>query len=186
MASYCTVRGCSHSDSHNIQGHYCRKCEKYGHGISECGNASLINSLEVNTIPKDLQCNVVGCVHPANHTSKGHKCRSCGNFNHGWKTCKASTICPLCNLLGHDATDCMYTDPEDIAGATSGKIYVTIYEGMGCFSLHRRKSSKSKFQVFKMHSDDWGQYGSSSVPELKSFIEGYKPLRKVDDILNNM
>lgn len=184
MAIYCTVNFCSYAHTHNSAGHQCSKCFQYGHGPTECSNKFLLFNLTFNPIPKKLQCDISGCKHQNNHTNQGHKCRNCKQYGHTWKYCNIYAKCDLCNLKGHITSECIYINPSKIAGSAPGKIYITTYEGMGCYSIHKRNYPSEPFTTFNMHSDSWGQHGFSDVPKLKKFIEGYIPLRKIDVLLD--
>lgn len=184
MATYCTAKFCHHPNTHNSLGHKCSKCSNYGHGPEECQIKNLTPSLIINNIPEANQCSISGCNHPTTHTNQGHQCRSCKKYGHGWKHCDIYAKCVFCNITGHITDECIYSDPSKIAGSAPGKLYVTKYEGMGCYSLHRRNHPSEPFTVFNMHSDSWGQYGFSDVPKLKIFIQGYRPLRKIDIIVD--
>jgi hypothetical protein len=182
MISYCSVKDCRYNTTHNKEGHRCHKCSKYGHGIYECGNFELIDKLTFFQIPEKDKCQISGCQHTNNHTSAGHKCRTCKQYNHGWKQCKTFINCELCGTKGHSKDTCVFTSPDKIAGNTPGKIYVLVYEEMGSCSYHKRDSPSDTFKTYYMHQDAWGQYGFSNVPNLKEFLNGYSPLREIDKV----
>jgi hypothetical protein len=162
MTFYCTVKGCRHNDKHTVDGHLCCKCNNYGHGPFECGDLNMILSLKINNIPEDSQCTVENCRYSKFHTIKGHLCRICKQYGHGYKQCG-------------------YASPSQIAGSAQGKIYIAIYEGMGCFGFYKRDNADALFQVYHMPSDSWGQYGVDERPNLKAFLNGYRPLRESDN-----
>jgi hypothetical protein len=56
------------------------------------------------------------------------------------------------------------------------KIYVEMYEEMGCIWYAKRDNLCEKIILFFMHSDEWGQYGSQTDrrPKLAKFISGYE------------
>lgn len=174
--SYCTVKDCRYKERHNSNGHLCRQCKQYGHGVHECSNISLINKLPIIHISKDHECKIKGCCHPNNHTAEGHRCRRCKQYGHSWRYCD-DTICELCNRPNHIKDECLFASPELIAGNMSEKIYICIYQGMGCFSYYKRDHPFDTFKVFNI-----GQYGYSKVPDLKLFLQAYKPLRVIDSI----
>lgn len=97
-------------------------------------------------------------------------------------SCSEEHKCQLCRKYGHEADICIYASPDKLVAQTSGKIYVINYIGMGCYIFYRRNGSDMPFDVFLMHNDAWGQYGYSHVPELKRFLQGYKPFREIDKI----
>jgi hypothetical protein len=157
---YCTVNSCRYADTHNSSGHRCGTCNKYGHGQLECQNGAV--TPKVVNIPKDKQCTIHGCQHRSNHTNGGHQCRTCKKYGHAWISCD---------------------DINAVAGSVPGKIYITTYAGMGCINVHKRDYPDDPFITFNMHSDAWGQYESwNDVPKLKTFIQGYRPLRDSDFI----
>lgn len=164
--NYCTVYGCAHPDTHNISGHLCRRCNMFGHGFSECGSLNHILQLTLNRIPEDKQCDVEGCKYKETHVRQGHKCLLCNGYGHGYK-------------------ECIHVSPEKILSTfptqVPGKIYVSTYGGMGCMNYWKRDSPNTHFTKYFMHNDSWGQYGHSEVPELMEFLNGYQPLRLIDN-----
>jgi len=179
MKVFCTAKGCKYNTYHNINGHRCSKCKIYGHGFHECCDNNLINSLSLIEISDNLKCTISECNHSDNHTNYGHQCRKCHNFGHGWKDCIS---CNLCKRINHTSTECIYSCPNLISDNSPGKIYVRLYEGMGCFSFHKRSHPSHPFEVFHMHSDEYGQYGYDKTPLLERFLKGYQPLRPIDSI----
>ena len=59
------------------------------------------------------------------------------------------------------------------------KIYIIIYVGMGCNMYIRRNNMNESFELFFMHSDNWGQYGiqADDRPYLKLFTEDYQEIK---------
>lgn len=163
MASYCTSLECKNPTTHNILSHLCGMCGNFGHGIFECGK--LLSYSKIIEIPLNEQCTVKECRYSKSHTTGGHFCR-------------------LCKTYGHSFKSCINASPKNIAKDARGPIYVTTYAGMGCFEIHKRLDSDHPFITFFMGQDAWGQYGHSDVPKLEKFVEGYKPLRKCDNLLN--
>ena len=171
MSVYCTVNGCQHSDNHNVLGHKCRKCNTFGHGIIECGTDTLlslnpqISQLKIREIPENIQCDIKTCRYKTSHTRNGHMCR-------------------LCDGYGHGITECIFTKANHIASLYPPeyltKVYVSTYGGMGSLRYSKFDGSSVPLESYLMRGDDWGQYGSSEVPTLMKFLDGYKPLREVD------
>jgi hypothetical protein len=59
-------------------------------------------------------------------------------------------------------------------------VYTKVYGGMGCIWFARRKNNFEKIELFFMHTDNWGQYGSTTDhrPILDKFLEGYRSVDK--------
>ena len=73
--TYCKVKNCRFPYSHTTKGHLCGKCNKYGHGILECGNIEKIRRLEKDNtkLPNNIQCSH-NCEHKEYHTTNAHHC----------------------------------------------------------------------------------------------------------------
>ena len=184
-AVYCTIEGCSYPDNHNASGHCCSKCGKYGHNLCEKSN----KYIEIKDIPENIQCTIPGCRNYHNHTNQGHQCEICKQYGHGQIKCHKSNNkmldkCTLCEGTDHHAIVCMRGDPIKILGLTEGKIYVTIYAGMGCFNIYKRDFVTDSLDKFFMHNQAYGTVESSDVPKLLKFIQGYRPLRKIDILID--
>lgn len=164
---YCTAIGCRYANTHNVSGHQCRNCKSFGHGIRECGDDNYITALTLITIPLNKQCNIQGCEHKECHTVGGHRCRLCNRYGHGFKACRYSSPEKIVSVF-----------PTDI----DGKIYITVYGGMGTLHFYRRDSLHDDFTEFIMSQCSWGQYGpqTDKVPDLVKFLNGYHPLRNVE------
>lgn len=189
--SYCKVQGCRFPATHTTKYHCCGICKKLGHGQVECGNDSNIKQLGKDTsiIPFELQCTVIGCQSITTHITDGHKC-------------------PYCHTFGHDVLDCpikkwdykvecgttfgqsksMYLEKKNIILQAKKQFgwkdqhmtYTKIYGGLGSIWYAKRKNIFDKIELFFMHSDNWGQYGSSTDdrPKLNKFLEGYQSIDK--------
>lgn len=94
---FCLVMNCGYSQTHITQGHKCGKCNDYGHGQIECGDAALMeilkNKIKDNpiTIPFDMQCKVPWCGHKNLHTTVAHcSKKSFPSTNY------FTVVCPTC------------------------------------------------------------------------------------------
>ena len=70
---FCQVRHCRFSNTHVTMGHKCGKCGKYGHGVLECNNLGLINTLcpyKNNILPEKDWCSVPNCKFHKLHITK--------------------------------------------------------------------------------------------------------------------
>ena len=164
LSTYCSAKDCPNAHTHTVTSHFCNACGKFGHGQSECGNNDLISQLPIPSIPEKDFCPVADCRFRRTHTIQHHRCRLCTRFGHGFR-------------------ECVYTEPEKIAGEWRGAIYIFKSDGMGCYSYHRRQEVGFPFETFRIHSDDW-QSGDLR-PKITEFLTGYKPLRKVDNVTFN-
>ena len=180
MSFYCKVAGCHYNYYHLTERHCCGKCNMTGHGQIECGNESLIENLKLFPV-RTIQhpCNILGCVDPDTHTTRGHSClycdarisdnhlKYCPNNEITTNTIKGNSICD--NL-----TDINYRLLEYVKDI---KMNIGEYKhsdgGMGCSWYVRNNNGKNEYLF--MHSDNWGQYGneSSHLPRYKAFIYGY-------------
>jgi hypothetical protein len=101
----CKVYGCRFSDTHTTAAHLCGKCQTYGHGMKECGNWSLLDTLKpflVDTLPDDTHCQFETCNHPQTHTTGAHHCGHCRQ-RHGELQCPQRANfwlvkCPVCRI----------------------------------------------------------------------------------------
>lgn len=180
MDKYCSVYKCKFPYFHTKDGHQCGKCNIYGHGLAECNDLSKMVHLQscIDVIPQDKQCVVEHCQHSSNHTNEGHKCRRCLNFGHSILNCNDMLM--ICPPLKDDIID---KESENIINRymnnISGKIYLVIYCGMGCYYYAKRDDINKPITLFFMHSDMWGQYkGADDRPALKEFVNGYEPVDK--------
>jgi hypothetical protein len=97
---------------------------------------------------------------------------------------------PIIGEIGHDP-QCLFNigfsgvdnyeeqieKAKQIFATKTGKIFFCSYAGMGCHLFVKRNDINSDIEIFFMHSDSWGQYGQSDVPELNAFINGYELLK---------
>lgn len=171
---YCLAYKCDHHDCHSTDGHYCHKCNCYGHGMTECGDELKLKKLKKESskisIPIKYQCNIPHCEHKNNHTFNGHKCRICKNFGHSHLEC-TKNIKLQDKIFENHAT----IAARKIMALTCGKIFVRCYVGMGCMYFCKRDDVDKPIELFFMHSDNWGQYGpeTDDRPKLDKFLEGY-------------
>lgn len=264
--NYCLVKNCRFPMTHITQGHKCF-CGAYGHGQIECGDKNAIEFLESAAnnskigLPKNLHCNIIGCVTKYTHTRESHICEKCNWRENCSPSCENNyyTIkCPSCRKnnkiqqnqklvieLNIDCVVCaenkanvffpdcghmnvciecvnkicsfkknpnnnnyqilplriineIYDNPryvfqigfdgqdnykeqikeaKKIFGLKQGKIFFCSYAGMGCHLFVKKNDINSNIEIFFMHSDSWGQYGHSDVPELNAFIYGYELIK---------
>jgi hypothetical protein len=188
---YCQVKHCKFPHFHITQSHQCGKCKQFGHGIIECGNYKNMNELYKKmtmsniSIKHDEQCCVSKCRYKHMHTSLGHKCSYCDTFGHGYIECP--------NILFKNIH---MTVPEEyrhdldsfrsymlakyyarnLFGKTEGKKWVTFCAEMGNTWYAKRNDTESNIELFFMHGDNWGQYGSgtSDVSKLRAFLLGFE------------
>lgn len=180
MSFTCKVAGCRYQNDHITERHCCGTCKNNGHGQIECGKEQLIKDLEkFNYHIIELPCNVIKCIDPHTHTTRGHSCLYCdkrierGSHQHlkycplNENTIDGNSICD--NLL--DFNDCLLDYIKDIT--VNNRKYKTVNGGMGCTWLIRNNDGTLEYLF--MHSDSWGQYGddSSHLPRYKAFIYGY-------------
>ena len=173
--SYCKVNGCRYADTHVSSFHKCGKCNVYGHGQSECENLFLIEKLKIKSygiyLPREKFCSSPTCVSPSSHTSDAHYCSQCGE-RHLESTCSNS-----CNVATNsEERQHTINEATKIFGNIPGKIFGTIYAGMGCQWFVKRDGLYGPIQLFFMHTDAWGQYGThcDDRQKLVSFLDNYK------------
>ena len=160
--SYCNVKNCRFPSTHITRSHKCGTCGKYGHGIMECDNQYMIDKLKSNSsnyFPDNLHCKSSVCPCPWTHTNDAHYCLKC-HERHLESVCKKDVI----------------DEATDIFGSTPGKIFTTVYAGLGCSWFVKRNGIEDKISMFFMHTDSWGQYGShcDDRDKLRNFCEGYR------------
>jgi hypothetical protein len=176
---YCQVNLCNHPDSHLTNGHLCKKCLNFGHGISECNNPDKINILKQKslnfTIPSKYYCNIPLCKHIDNHIYTGHKCRICKNFGHSYLECKHNNKIKD-NFIKNQNSAIIFA--RKIMDLTDGKIFIICPIEMGHMFYCKRDSIDKPIKLFFMHSDNWGQYGSDTDDrsKLNEFIDGYSEI----------
>lgn len=100
--SYCKVKNCRFPHSHTTRGHKCGNCNKYGHGIMECGDLYKLNNLKQflnDTLPNDIQCDYINCNNREYHTREAHVCDYCNSIGHDISDCPFNSVeivCPIC------------------------------------------------------------------------------------------
>ena len=189
---YCKVEGCRFADLHATCAHVCGTCGAQGHGVRECGNSVLLSALAQwypVLLPFSLQCCVANCKDVGRHASAGHQCTHCKLYAHD------ATECPgaLWDIqmqrgatLGKNESDfkerkTIKIQARNKMGWEEHKIYTALYAGMGCWWYARRTNLANKIELMYMHSDEWGQYGStedatSPLSVFQKFIEGFRPI----------
>jgi hypothetical protein len=168
-STYCCVAGCKHPDNHVTDGHRCRKCNQFGHGIVECGNRYLCSILLMTSsyfkIPREKQCRSPGCRHMHTHTTEGHYCSKCRQY-HSLSDCPKNKCSDKKDIIIQAIEKCQYID---------GMIYTIVYVGTGSYYYIKRNNRFSEFELFFMHADKWGQYGPmiDDRAKLSAFLNGY-------------
>ncbi len=168
-STYCCVSGCKHPDNHTTDGHRCRKCNQFGHGLVECGNRYLCSILLATstylTIPFDKHCKSLGCQYAHMHTTQGHYCSKCRQY-HSLSDCPKNKSSEKKDII---------IQALELFKKIDGKIYRKIYVGYGSYYYVKRNNRYSEFELFFMHADRWGQYGSMTDDrrKLAVFLNGY-------------
>jgi len=167
--TYCMVKNCRFPYSHTTKGHFCGKCNQYGHGILECGNIQKIRKLEEDRsiLPTNVQCSH-NCRYKKYHMTHAHHCNKCKKRHY-------ETDCIIQEFSIHDnrfsiSNDNNFDINKFIHHGTNS--YINIYVGMGCcvYLTNRNGAINSLF----LHSDNHGQYSedTNDVPMMEKFING--------------
>jgi len=178
MNTFCQVRDCRFANTHLTSSHMCKTCHEFGHGHYECGNQSLISSLKNKShgirFPHNLYCLSPCCPSPYSHSSDAHYCSQCRDRH-------LESVCPSGCVISSDSREInrVKADASITFGNTDGKIYTNIYVGQGCEWYVKRNFKSGLIQVFFMHGDSWGQYGSNTDDrqKLNSFCSGYRNIK---------
>jgi hypothetical protein len=183
---YCIVKGCRFANSHVTKAHICGKCGNKGHGVCECGDSELITTLAQDTtaIPFDLQCCVIDCRNVNEHTTSGHQCTYCKNYEHDvsecpeqlWKIKESHGTIFGQNEGNFKEKKYVQIQARKQMKWEEKKIYTIVYAGMGCMWYAKRDNNWKKIKLFFIHNDNWGQYGpeTDNSPLLEQFINGYR------------
>ena len=94
---YCKVKSCTTPFSHTTRNHICEKCEKFGHGLHECGNLKQIIFLKFfwkDILPNEEWCTIKSCKFKRFHNNTAHYCDKC--------------------LGNHDSNKCIITSIENL------------------------------------------------------------------------
>ena len=172
--NYCCVKGCHYPSNHTTRGHKCGKCGLFGHGQTECGIKLKIDALKYAStyFPSQLHCTVPNCRGKYNHSTVSHHCSHCGDRH-------SESSCP--NAVNQTSNAYAISEAKKIFGSTDGRIYATVYAGMGCDWYVRRDRVHGHISVFFMHTDSWGQYGSGPGQDdrqaLTTFCNGYRLIK---------
>ena len=200
MNTLCQVKNCRYSDSHVTCRHMCGSCHKYGHGILECGNDTMIENLKksYNDRCSENICCIDDCVDRTTHTTVGHSCLYCNSRNldsnkFNFKTTdqlndrqyteENINYCHLknCPINGTNIIDNLNdVDIENMLKHTKVSdlkrgYYFLKQAGMGCMWFIRCNIDSGNIEYLFMHSDCWGQYGddSSDLPRYNAFTHRY-------------
>ncbi len=175
MSKFCKVNGCRFYWTHSTFGHKCGNCNNYGHGRTECGNPQKIKKLTIfssGELPLDLQCTIKNCKFRNYHITSAHVCDSCHLFQ---KECKCRMEDSYVKYI--TKFDDLHDDIKLFANSKLNNInsnsYVIFQMDLGCSMIIRKNIYDSKIEGFFMHSDDWGQYGTTHLSRYNQFIEGY-------------
>ena len=169
---YCRVRHCRYSDTHVTMGHKCGKCGSYGHGVIECNNMGLINSLcpfKNDSLPEKEWCSIPNCEHRKLHVTKAHQCKKCKilgmNRFHGENSCSIRLMSEINNIIDSNL---------DITINNLSEQFIVVGCGMGSQCYIRNKNNQLLALIITQ--DEWGQYGSDENldkrPMLNKFLYG--------------
>jgi hypothetical protein len=187
---FCKAKKCRFHNTHVTLAHTCGLCKGIGHGILECNHPELIDELHKDNtkIPFELYCCVVNCSSTYTHTTEGHCCLYCGKYSHDAEECperlwkvkvERSTIFTQIES-GYKEKKYLQIMARNQMKWEEHMVYTKVYGGMGCIWFARRKNNFEKIELFFMHTDNWGQYGSTTDhrPILDKFLEGYRSVDK--------
>jgi len=123
-------------------------------------------------------CIAKNCRYATTHNIENHKCGTCGKFGHGAMECEARlkhTRAPEPEFVHYvdNELDIIIKYIQSLMKDTKGKIYVEILGGMGSAHFARRQDVDKSIELFTLHSDDYGQYGTTYLNKLDKFIAGY-------------
>jgi len=167
--TYCQVKNCRFPYSHTTKGHFCGKCNQYGHGILECGNIEKIRKLEKDNtkLPDNIQCSH-NCRYKKYHMTHAHHCSKCGKRHHETH----------CIIQDYNTFDDRFKISEsnnfdiNLFQQSGINSYINVYVGMGCmvYITNRNGIISSLF----LHSDNHGQYSedTNDLPIMEKFING--------------
>ena len=170
---FCQVRHCRFSNTHVTIGHKCGKCRKYGHGVLECNNLVLINTLclyKNNILPEKDWCIVPNCKFNKLHITKAHQCQKCKIIGitrfHSEDNCNIKKLDEIQNIIDS------HNIKNQVDSLKDEYLVITIGMGAQCYIRHENNNLLGLI----MHQDDWGQYGSSNEldkrPILNQFLDG--------------
>jgi len=181
----CTVPNCPTFWNHTIDAHHCVKCDKMSK-VECCPNEIKLDC------PICRQENIIN----ANHigiTGLEQNCVVCleNKANVFFKNCKHINTCiNCCEVLNKNKTykknlfqdkitsedecnfDIDFDKIREELKDNNNKIFINIYVGMGCSMYIRRNNVNEPFELFFMHSDNWGQYGIQT--DDRSYLELFK------------
>jgi hypothetical protein len=182
----CSVANCRFPTTHITKAHTCGKCHTKGHGILECGSPALIAKLlsDQTKISPGSICCIKNCKTSVEHLTIGHYCLYCKKYSHDefecpeklWNEKVESETTFGISEEGYKNKKYLKIRARNLMNWNEHKIYVEMYEEMGCIWYAKRDNLCEKIKLFFMHSDEWGQYGSQTDrrPKLAKFISGYE------------
>ena len=177
---FCIVQNCRFPETHLACSHKCGTCGKFGHGFMECGNQLAINNLKLQTIiyfPNHLHCTSSACPCPWTHSDLAHYCTQCRG-RHLEKDCNiGGVIMRKQNVIMRKQNEIndVIKEAKEKFGSTPGKIFTTVYSGLGSSWFVKRNEINKPIEIFFMHTEAWGQYGPhcDDRDKLKKFCNGY-------------
>lgn len=191
----CTRPYCTHNKYHTTDAHICNLCNEL-HSEYNCSkNPLFINRINKETngvfFKKKVQCPMCradNIIESENITSNTQniKCIICMDTDVKFvffPTCRHICCCEsCCKELDNSNTDIICFMPDtsyDILNEYSlkffinkpGKIFISIYAGMGCFWLVKRDDIGHLPEIWFHHNSD--NYDSSVIEQMEKFINGY-------------
>jgi len=189
----CKFGGCKYSKYHTTDAHHCSDCGGRLHS-----NATCLLKIEIKiNIPFDIKCplckkdNLI-LKNQTKIYGLSDTCVVCLNNNVEvfLPNCGHACLCLSClsKLDKHSSEKLDINVFEDIRNETflqsqlynideikskllTHPTYVTVYEGMGCYTIIRRLNSESKIEGLFVHSDD--NYSLNKMKKNEDFINGY-------------